>query len=76
MLAVTRQLHDGMQAYGQLDDGEWSQTFDVGQGLRQGRVIVTLLINIFCTAVLRVAEKRFPFDAAIMNMVQVQRKKE
>ena len=34
-----------------------------------------MLFNIFFTAVLRVAEKRFPADAAITgNMVQLQRK--
>ena len=38
-------------------------------------MLAPLLFNMFCTAVLRVAEKRFLADAAITdNMVQLQRK--
>ena len=49
--------------------------FDVGQSLRQGCVLAPLLFNMFFTAVLLVAEKRFRPDAAITdNMVQLQRK--
>ena len=77
MLAVIRQFHDGMQACVRLNDGGCSDKFDVGQGLRLGCVLVPLLFNMFFTAVLRVAEKRFLDDAAITdNMVQLQRKKE
>ena len=40
-------------------------------------MLAPLLFNMFFTAVLRVAEKRFPADAAITdNMVQFQRKEE
>ena len=75
MLAVIRQFHGGMQACVRLDDGECSDKFDVGQGLRQGCVLAPLLFNMSFTAVLRVAEKRFLADAAITdNMVQLQRK--
>ena len=42
MLAVIRQFHDGMQACVRLDDGECSDKFDVGQGLRQGCVLAPL----------------------------------
>ena len=77
MLAVIRQFHDGIQACVRLDDGKCSDNFDVGQGLRQGCVLAPLLFNMFITAVLRVAEKRFLADAAITaNMVQLQRKEE
>ena len=76
MIALNRQFHDGMQGRVRVDDGECSDKFDVGQGLRQGCVLAPLLFNMFFTAVLRVAEKRFLADAAITdNMVQLQRKK-
>ena len=55
MLAVIRQLRDGMLACVRLDDGECSDMFDVGQGLRQGCVPAPLLFNMFFMAVLRVA---------------------
>ena len=77
MLAVIRQFHEGMQACVRLDDGECSDRFDGGQGLRQGCVLAPLLFNMFFTAVLRVAENRFLCDAAITdNMVLLQQKKE
>ena len=65
--------HASMRAVGFW---ECSDKFDVGQGLRQRRVLAPLLFNIVFTAVLRVAGKRVLADAAVMdNMVQLQRKK-
>ena len=73
VLAVIRQFHDGMQATCGLDDRGCSGTFDMGQGLRQGCVLAPLLLNMFSTAVQRVADICLLDDAAITdNMVQLQ----
>ena len=72
MLAVIHHFHDGMRACMRLDDGEFSDKFDVGQGLRQGCVLAPLLFNMVFTAVLRASGKRFLADAAITdNMAQL-----
>ena len=64
-----------MQACARLDDGECSDKFDVGRGLSQECMLAPLLLKIFSTAVLRVAEKCFLADAAVaIIMVQLQRK--
>ena len=77
MRAFIRQFHHGMRECMRLDDGKCSDTFGMEQSLRQGCVLALVLLNIFYTAVLRVAEKRFTADAVMMNsMVQLQRKKD
>ena len=77
MLAVIRQFRGVMLACVRLDDGECSDKFDLGQGLQQGCVLAPLLLSMFFTTALRVAEKRFFADVAVMdNMAQPQQKKE
>ena len=77
MLAAVRQFHYGMQGCARSDDGQCSDEFYVGQGLRQGCVLAPLLCSVFVTTVLCVAEKTFGFDADITGiMVQLQRQKE
>ena len=77
MLTVICQFHAGVRACVRLDDDECSDMFDVEQGFRQGGVLAPLLFNMFFTAVLRVAEKRFTADAIIMDStVQLQRTEE
>ena len=53
------------QACVRLDDGEFSDKFNVGQGC----VLAPQLFNMFFTAVLRVAEKRFLADAVITDNI-------
>ena len=53
MLTVVRQFHEGMRARVRADDGEHPEWFDVTQGLRQGCVLLPLLLNIFFAAVTR-----------------------
>ena len=65
MLAVIRQFHDGMCV--RSEDGECSEWFQVGQGLRQGCVPSPLLFNVFFAAVLHIALERFSTNADILG---------
>ena len=75
MPAVIRQFYDGLRACGWMMSSAricstWNSVFV------KGCVLAPLLVNMFFTAALRVPDKRFIADAAIMDsMVRVQRKK-
>ena len=69
MLAVIQQFHDGMRACVRSEDGEYSEWFEVGQGLRQGCVLSPLLFNVFFTAVLHIALERFSRNSDILGDV-------
>lgn len=59
------QFHDDVLACVRLKNGECSGENDGKQGIRQACVLAPLLFNIFFTAELRMAEKRFVADAAL-----------
>ena len=62
ILKVIRQFHDGMRARVRTDDGEYSEWFDVTQGLRQGCVLSPLLFNMSFPAMTHVVLVRFSED--------------
>ena len=65
MIAVVRQFHDGLRACVRPDGGVCSDWFEVEKGLRQGRVLSSLLFNIFA-AVLTIILQRFREDTVIL----------
>ena len=66
-IKIIRMFHDGMRARVQLDDGDISAWFDVGQGLRQGCVLLPLLFDTFFAAVMIVVLQRFAEDPLIVS---------
>ena len=58
-----------------FDDSVFSGWFVVEEGLRQGCVLAPLMFNIFSSAVINVAHKRFKADKYIMNALVHLRKK-
>ncbi|CAB1111538.1 unnamed protein product [Ectocarpus sp. CCAP 1310/34] len=72
MLAVIRHFHEGMRARVRTDDGQYSEWFDVGQGLRQGCNLAPLLFNLFFAAMLMVAVAEFDKDPKVTaDMVKI-----
>ena len=74
-ISVICQILDGMRACVRLNDRVCSGWFAVEQGLRQGCVLVPLLVNIFFAAVINVASTRFEADKDIMDALVHLRKK-
>ena len=75
MISVVRQFHDGMRACVRLDDRVCSGWFAVEQSLRQGFVLVPLLVNIFFAPVINEAYTRFKAEKDIMDALVYLRKK-
>ena len=70
MLAGIHHQQNGKHVRIPTDDGEYSDWFGVGQGLREGCVLAPLLFDMFFTAVLRVAVDWFSASADVVkNMV-------
>ncbi|CAB1120250.1 unnamed protein product [Ectocarpus sp. CCAP 1310/34] len=72
MLAVIRHFHEGMRARVRTDDGQYSEWFDVSQGLRQGCNKAPLLFDVFFDAMLMVAVAEFDKDPKVTaDMVKI-----
>ena len=80
-IAMVRQFHDGMQAR-VLNDGEFSELFEVTNGVKQGCVMAPTLFSRMFSAMLMDAFQdsdtgfpiRYRFDGNIFNLRRLQAK--
>ena len=80
-IAMVRQFHDGMQARVQ-NDGEFSEPFEVTNGVKQGCVLAPALFSMMFSAMLMDAFQdsdtgfpiRYRFDGNIFNLRRLQAK--
>ena len=80
-IAMVRQFHDGMQARVQ-NDGEFSEPFEVTNGVKQGCVLAPTLFSMMFSAMLMDAFQdsdtgfpiRYRFDGNIFNLRRLQAK--
>ena len=80
-IAMVRQFHDGMQARVQ-NDGEFSEPFEVTNGVKQGCVLAPTLFSMMFSVVLMDAFQdsdtgfpmRYRFDGNIFNLRRLQAK--
>ncbi|CAB1109186.1 unnamed protein product [Ectocarpus sp. CCAP 1310/34] len=72
MLAVIRHFQEGRRARVRTNDGQYSEWFEVDQGLRQGCKLAPLLFNLFFAAMLMVAVAEFDKDPKVTtHMVKI-----
>ena len=80
-IAMVRQFHDGMQARVQ-NDGEFSEPFEVTNGVKQGCVLAPTLFSMMFSAMLMDAFQdsdtgfpiRYRFDGNVFNLRRLQAK--
>ena len=80
-IAMVRQFHDGMQARVQ-NEGEFSEPFEVTNGVKQGCVLAPTLFSMMFSAMLMDAFQdsdtgfpiRYRFDGNIFNLRRLQAK--
>ena len=78
-IAMVRQFHDGMQARVQ-NDGEYSESFPVTNGVKQGCVMASTLFSMMFSAMLTDAFQdvdagfpiRYRFDGKLLNLRRLQ----
>ena len=81
LIAMVRQFHDGMQARVQ-NDGEFSEPFEVTNGVKLGCVLAPTLFSMMFSAMLMDAFQdsdtgfpiRYRFDGNIFNLRRLQAK--